>query len=124
MGSEVGTEWRVETVVSVTDGDTVRLRRSRVIELDGRTYRITDEDPRGVAVRLTWVDTPERGDAGYKQAHDELANWVRMRSAAYPAPASYAAKSTDDSSNSSASSSTRAITARSAATSARMSVRY
>ena len=79
MGSELGTEWRVETVVSVTDGDTVRLRRSRVIELDGRTYRITDEEPRGVSIRLTWVDTPERGDAGYKQAHDDLANWVQER---------------------------------------------
>jgi len=76
MGSELGTEWRVETVVSVTDGDTVRLRRSRVIELDGRTYRITDENPRGVPIRLTWVDTPERGDAGYRQAHDDLAAWI------------------------------------------------
>jgi hypothetical protein len=45
MGSELGTEWRVETVVSVTDGDTLRLRRSRVIELDGRSYRLTDERP-------------------------------------------------------------------------------
>lgn len=72
-----GTEWRVESVVSVTDGDTVRLVRSKPVELDGRRYRLTDDEPKGVPIRLVWVDTPERGDhPGWEQARQDLREWI------------------------------------------------
>lgn len=75
-----GTEWRVDAVARVVDGDTVRLLRSRVAELDGRHYRITDVTPEGkpigVPIRLVWVDTPERGDPGWARARDDLELWI------------------------------------------------
>lgn len=71
-----GTEWRVDAVPRITDGDSVRLTRSRTIELDGRDYWLSDADPNGVPIRLVWVDTPERGDPAYKIAQGDLAEWV------------------------------------------------
>jgi endonuclease YncB( thermonuclease family) len=71
-----GTVWAVDAVPRITDGDTVRLVRSRVIELDGRRYRLTDAEPTGVPIRLVWLDTPERGQPGYLQARDDLAHWI------------------------------------------------
>jgi endonuclease YncB( thermonuclease family) len=76
-----GTEWDVEAVVSVTDGDTLRLIRSRVIELDGRRYRLTDEGADGVPIRLVWVNTPERGKEHYKAARYDLMAWAEHLSA-------------------------------------------
>lgn len=75
-----GTEWRVERVARVTDGDTVRLIRSRPIEIDGRRYRIMDDTSEGVPVRLVWVDTPERGDPGWAQARADLTEWIFVHS--------------------------------------------
>jgi endonuclease YncB( thermonuclease family) len=72
------TEWMIVTVVSITDGDTVRLIRERHIELDGRRYLLMDdydEKPHGEPIRLVWVDTPERGQDGYAQARMDVANW-------------------------------------------------
>lgn len=72
----IGAEWDVEAVVSVTDGDTLRLIRSRVLELDGRRYRLTDEDADGVPIRLVWVNTPERGKPGRNEARADLEDWI------------------------------------------------
>lgn len=78
-----GTAWDVDQVVTVTDGDTVRLVRHRPFELDGRHYLLADADPRGVPVRLVWVDTPERGDRdGWTRARADLAGWIQARAAA------------------------------------------
>jgi endonuclease YncB( thermonuclease family) len=74
-----GTEWQVERVVSVTDGDTVRLVRSRPIEIDGRHYRLVDDNPKGESIRLVWVDTPERGEAGRNEARVDLSVWIAAR---------------------------------------------
>ena len=77
MTNYPGTEWQVESVASVTDGDTVRLIRSRVVEIDGRSYRITDDEPKGIPIRLVWVDTPERGQhPGWEKARDDLREWL------------------------------------------------
>lgn len=74
-----GTTWNVERVVSVTDGDTLRLVRSRPIELDGRHYTLTDADAKGEAIRLVWVDTPERGDhPGWENARADLTGWCEL----------------------------------------------
>lgn len=78
--AEQPTAWRVDAVLSVTDGDTVRLLRSRPVSIDGRHYRLADDperSPRGIAVRLLWVDTPERGDhPGWETARADLAAWL------------------------------------------------
>jgi endonuclease YncB( thermonuclease family) len=72
-----GTEWWVEHVAKVTDGDTVRLVRSRDVELDGHTYRLTDDEADGIPIRLVWVDTPERGDhPGWEKARADLSEWI------------------------------------------------
>lgn len=75
-----GTEWSVEEVVRVIDGDTVRLVRQRPIELDGRHYLLADDEPDGVPIRLVWVDAPERGDhPGWETARADLAEWISQR---------------------------------------------
>ncbi|NUS59162.1 MAG: hypothetical protein HOV66_30540 [Streptomycetaceae bacterium] len=78
-----GTEWLVERVAKVTDGDTVRLFRSRPYELDGRHYRLADDldhEPDGIPIRLVWVDTPERGNhPGWENARADLARWIANR---------------------------------------------
>jgi endonuclease YncB( thermonuclease family) len=72
-----GTAWRVDLVTHVTDGDTLRLIRSREIELDGRRYWLADAEPEGVAIRLAWVDTPERGvHPGWEQGRADLMDWL------------------------------------------------
>lgn len=80
MSAPPGAVWRVDAVLRVTDGDTVRVLRSRPIELDGRHYRLADEpatESLGVALRLVWVDTPERGDhPGWETARDDLRRWL------------------------------------------------
>ncbi len=74
-----GVEWTVDRVVSVTDGDTLRVVRSRPVELDGHHYTLTDRAPKGVAVRLAWVNTPERGKDGWHQARADLGDWIAER---------------------------------------------
>lgn len=73
-----GTEWGVEQVVSVTDGDTLRVIRSRRIQLGDDWFRITDIDSR--PIRLVWVNTPERGQPGFDEATQDLARWLGSRS--------------------------------------------
>jgi endonuclease YncB( thermonuclease family) len=77
-----GTEWVVDRVTSVTDGDTVRLVRCRVTELDGRRYLLSDWDiVNGVPIRLVWVDTPERGHhPGWENARADLKTWISQHS--------------------------------------------
>jgi hypothetical protein len=76
-GPPVGAEWTVVRVVRVTDGDTLRVIRTRSIDLDGRRYRITDDEPDGVAIRLVWVNTPERGTGpGWAAARADLTKWL------------------------------------------------
>jgi endonuclease YncB( thermonuclease family) len=71
-----GTEWAVDQVVRVTDGDTLRVRRSRPVELDGRTYKLGDNETTGIPIRLVWVDTPERSDVRWGQARKDLTDWI------------------------------------------------
>ncbi len=80
-GVTVTHDWLISQVVSVTDGDTVRLHlvREAVESLDetweqARTTRT--HHPRGVAVRLVTLDTPERGDVGYVEARTDVARWL------------------------------------------------
>jgi endonuclease YncB( thermonuclease family) len=51
-----GTEWQIESVEKVTDGDTLRVIRSRIEHMGDHDFRITDVD--SVPIRLVWVDTP------------------------------------------------------------------
>lgn len=78
MSADPGECWDVITVDRVTDGDTVRMTRSMRIEIDGRHYKIIDDEPKGFPIRLVWIDTPERGQDGYSQARDDLAQWITM----------------------------------------------
>jgi endonuclease YncB( thermonuclease family) len=73
-----GTEWAVDRVVRITDGDTLRLIRSRPVEIDGRRYRIADDETDGQAIRLVWVDTPEKGTPEWRAARADLGAWVQL----------------------------------------------
>jgi endonuclease YncB( thermonuclease family) len=77
-----GVRWRITEVVSVTDGDTIRVFRARPEERDGRYYTLEDDkekEPHGIPIRLVWVDTPERGDhPGYEKAKRDLDDWMDL----------------------------------------------
>jgi endonuclease YncB( thermonuclease family) len=86
-----GTTWCVDDVLHVTDGDTLRVLRSRPVELDGRHYRLADDpaaEPLGIALRLVWVNTPERGQhPGWEQARTDLRQWMDTAMGAGPVTA-------------------------------------
>jgi len=70
-----GTEWDVERVEKVTDGDTLRVVRSRIEKMGDHNFRITDIT--SMAIRLVWVDTPEKGDhPGWERARADLTEWI------------------------------------------------
>lgn len=70
-----GTEWQIESVEKVTDGDTVRVIRSRIEHMGDHDFRITDVN--SMAIRLVWVDTPEKGThPGWEKARRDLASWI------------------------------------------------
>ena len=72
-----GSQWDVERIVSITDGDTLRLVRRRVTHLDNLELTVRDGGPNGVAARLVWVDTPEKGThPGWENARADLGSWV------------------------------------------------
>jgi endonuclease YncB( thermonuclease family) len=81
MGA-TGTVWDVERVTKISDGDTIRARRTRIVDLDGRHFRQTDANPDGtpgdVPLRLAWVNTPERGKFGWAQARQDLQEWITL----------------------------------------------
>lgn len=79
-----GTVWDVDEVASVTDGDTLRVYRSRLDQLGDDWYRITEVDPatgdpRSTPIRLVWLDTPEKKKPGWAQARADLQWWVGLR---------------------------------------------
>jgi endonuclease YncB( thermonuclease family) len=75
-----GREWNVEEVMAyksgirMGDGDTLKVIRSRIDFIGDHRFRIEDVDP--VSVRLVWVDTPERGQEGYREAAEDLSEWL------------------------------------------------
>lgn len=76
-----GQRWRVTDVASVTDGDTVRLFRERTETIDDEfdmvIFTSPRRHPRGVPIRLVWVDTPEKGDEpGWTLARRDTAAWL------------------------------------------------
>jgi endonuclease YncB( thermonuclease family) len=83
MTAPQGTTWDVDRIASVTDGDTIRVYRSRTTQLGDDWYRITDANPdgtpRSVSLRLAWVDTPERGKPGWKKAREDLVDWCESK---------------------------------------------
>ena len=74
--------WRLDRVTKLGDGDTFEavLRRDLdedVIEVGpGRRIIEDREEELEARVRLAYVDTPERGEAGYKLAGADLAFWL------------------------------------------------
>ena len=72
-----GDDWKVDRIVRVIDGDSLRLVRRRTgIAGDGLGLDIYDTNPDGAAVRLITVDTPERGEAGYQEAATDVRIWL------------------------------------------------
>lgn len=74
-----GTDWQA-TVHRVTDGDTIRVFRSRTVQLaDGLAARIHDDPaqlPDGLPVRVINLNTPERGKPGWAQAGADARDWL------------------------------------------------
>lgn len=83
-----GLEWLIDAVHDVHDGDSLRAFLRRTTRADD--YRLRDDytdparEPDGEALRLAWVDTPERrkDPAGWLQAGDDARWWVEHRLAA------------------------------------------
>jgi endonuclease YncB( thermonuclease family) len=72
-----GTEWNVVAVRRVVDGDTVHIIRSRDAQLGDDWFHIAEVKPK--SIRLVWVDTPERGQPGYREATADLIAWIQER---------------------------------------------
>lgn len=73
------------SVVSVTDGDTVRLHLRREVETVNpisNDFTVTTRmevrscSPKGIPVRLVILNTPERGQPGYSDARLMLMDWL------------------------------------------------
>jgi hypothetical protein len=80
-----GTEWQVDSVEEVTDGDTVRLIRSRIEHMGDHDFRIADVT--SMPIRLVWVDTPEKGDhPGWETAREDLIDWIGIHNFANVRP--------------------------------------
>lgn len=88
-----GTDWNRVIPVRGTDGDTVRILRQQLewtlldecevgdsLRLEEWKLRIvrddSDELPDGLAGRLVNLDTPERGQPGYKEAAVDVWGWL------------------------------------------------
>lgn len=70
-----GTDWAITTITKVTDGDSLRCFRRRTTTLaDGLQQDVYDTS--SVAIRLITLDTPERGQAGYTDARDDVLWWL------------------------------------------------
>lgn len=86
-----GTDWNQAAVARAVDGDTVRLHRRRVtaeqvssddvgaLVCSDWRVRVVEDDvlelPGGIAARLVNLDTPERGQPGYREATADLLEW-------------------------------------------------
>lgn len=75
----LATDWQVDWWHD-TDGDTVRARRSRTVQVaDGliaRYYDDPDQLPKGLPIRVINLDTPERGDPRYAQELIDANSWL------------------------------------------------
>jgi endonuclease YncB( thermonuclease family) len=72
-----GTDWQIDRIVRVTDGDSLRVVRRRRTLLDGLRIETTDADfINGVPIRLINLDTPERGHDDYLEARNDVVNWL------------------------------------------------
>lgn len=69
-----GTEWRIVAMHHVVDGDTVHVIRSCGMQLGDDWFDVADIKPK--PIRLVWVDTPERGKPGYREATEDLEEWI------------------------------------------------
>ena len=87
-----GTDWNLCELVRAVDGDTARIRRAQLTWRRTRDDEVGDslrcerwivdvirddveELPDGLAGRLVNLDTPERGEPGYREAAADLAAW-------------------------------------------------
>ena len=75
----LATDWHVDRWWD-TDGDTVRVSRSRTVQVgDGLMARLYDDPaqlPLGLPVRVINLDTPERGNPDWPQACQDAADWL------------------------------------------------
>lgn len=79
----LATDWHVDWWHD-TDGDTLRVRRSRTVQVaDGLMAHYYDDPeqlPKGLPVRVINLDTPERGDPTWAQANADTVNWLTAAS--------------------------------------------
>jgi endonuclease YncB( thermonuclease family) len=78
MEDVVTYDWKIDRVVSVTDGDTLRAQISRVTAVTNDFEAVfRTKGARGVSLRLIIVDTPEVKDKErWARAKFELTDWV------------------------------------------------
>lgn len=75
--NDPGTDWTLERIVSVTDGDSLRVLRRRTFFVgDGLEGAIYDAGSKGIPIRLITLDTPERGEDGWARAGDDVRWWL------------------------------------------------
>ena len=78
MSDLITYDWEAE-LVSVTDGDTVRMHLMRGpvgIDNDFEVVVQTRRDGKGIPIRLVTLQTPERGHPDWSQARRDLTGWI------------------------------------------------